>query len=78
MNPRDLFGVGLRLLGIWFLSDAVYRGVYLFLKIQNLYNSTTISGTADKFLIGVNFLAAMILLKGANQIVRLCYGPDKN
>ena len=76
MQSRDLFGVALRVLGIWFLSDAGYRGVYLILKLQGNY-SNDIATTTDKLLIGFYFLMALILLAGANGIVRLCYGPDK-
>jgi hypothetical protein len=76
MQPRDLFGVALRMLGIWFLSDAGYRGVYLILKIQAKLSSE-VPATADKLLIGFYVLMALILLAGANGIVRLCYGPDK-
>ncbi len=76
MSPRDLFGVALRVLGIWFLSEAAYHGVYLILKMQERY-SNNIPATADKLLISLYVLMALILLAGANGIVRLCYGPGK-
>ena len=77
MQPRDLFGVALRVLGIWFLSDAAYRCVYLILKVQESFTNQ-VPATADKLLIGLYFLMALILLAGASGIVRLCYGPDRN
>ena len=75
MRPRDLFGVGLRVLGIWFLSDAGYRSVFLLMKLQARY-SNDVPATADKLLIGFYLLLALVLLAGANSIIKLCYGPD--
>jgi hypothetical protein len=77
MQPRDLFGVALRVLGIWFLSEAGYRGVYLLLKLLDRF-SNNVPTTADKLLVGFYLLLALVLLTGANGIVRLCYGPDSN
>jgi len=68
--------VSLRVLGVWFLSDAGYRGDYLLLKLQDRY-SNEIPATADKLLVGFYLLVALVLLAGADGIVRLCYGPDR-
>jgi len=77
MRPRDLFGVALRVLGVYFVSDAGYRGVYLLLKLQVRYGND-VPVTADKFLVAFYLLAALMLLAGADGIVRLCYGPDSS
>jgi hypothetical protein len=38
--------------------------------------SNEVPATADKLLIGLYFLMALVLLAGANGIVRLCYRPE--
>ena len=76
MRPRDLFGVALRVLGVYFLSDAGYRGVYLLLKLQ-VRNGNDVPVTADKFC-RLLLWRAFVLLAGADGIVRLCYGPDSS
>ena len=78
MRPRDLFGVGLRLLGVWFVYDACYAGLYLSMKQANLPLNSQVSVTQDKLLIGFYLALAFVLLILTDKIVTLCYGPEKN
>jgi hypothetical protein len=75
MRARDLFGVGLRLMGVWFFYNASYAGLYLFMKEQNLPLNSQVSMTQDKLLVGFYLALAFVLLILADRIVALCYGP---
>ena len=77
MRPRDLFGVALRVLGVWFLYDAFIAGLYLGMKEANLPLNSQVSMTQDKLLVGFYLALAFVLLVLANRIVTLCYGPDR-
>ena len=78
MRPRDLFGVGLRLLGVWFVYDACYAGLYLGMKQANLPLNSQVSVTQDKLLVGFYLALAFVLLILTDKIIALFYGPDKN
>ena len=78
MRPRDLFGVALRVLGVWFLYDACYAGLYLAMKESDMQLSSQVSVTQDKLLVGFYLALAFVLLVLANRIVALCYGPDRS
>ncbi|HMH66224.1 MAG TPA: hypothetical protein VK515_11580 [Rhizomicrobium sp.] len=77
MNPRDLFAVALRVLGVWFVYDAAYAGLYLVMKEASLQLNSQVSVTQDKLLVGFYLAAALILLVLTDRIVALCYGPEK-
>jgi hypothetical protein len=77
MQPRDIFGVALRVLGVWFLYDACYAGLYLAMKQADLPLNSQVSMTQDKLLVGFYLALAFVLLILANRIVALCYGPEK-
>lgn len=77
MRARDLFGVGLRLMGVWFLYNASYAGFYLGMKQANLPLNSQVSMTQDKLLVAFYLTLGFILLVLANKIVALCYGPDR-
>ena len=77
MQPRDIFGVALRVLGVWFLYDACYAGLYLAMKQADLPLNSQVSMTQDKLLVGFYLALAFVLLVLANRIVALCYGPEK-
>jgi hypothetical protein len=78
MRPRDLFGVALRVLGVWFLYDACYAGLYLVMKEADMQLNSQVSVTQDKLLVGFYLALAFVLLVLANRIVALCYGPDRS
>jgi hypothetical protein len=78
MGPRDLFGVGLRLLGVWFAYMAAYAGLFLAMKESAMPINSQVSVTQDKLLVGFYLALAFILLVLTEHIVRLCYGPAKS
>ena len=78
MKPRDLFGVALRLLGVWFLYDAAYAGLYLGMKEAALQVNSQVSMPQDKLLVAFYLALAFILLIQTDKIVALCYGPNRS
>lgn len=78
MRAKDLFGVGLRLMGVWFLYDACYAGLYLGMKEASLPLNSQVSMTQDKLLVAFYLALAFVLLVLADRIVAVCYGPDRN
>jgi hypothetical protein len=74
MLPRDLFGVALRVLGVWFVYNGAYAGLYLAMKQAMLPINSQVSATQDKLLIGFYLALAFILLVLTEHIVNLCYG----
>lgn len=78
MRARDLFGVGLRLMGVWFLYNACYAGLYLGMKQVDLPLNSQVSMTQDKLLVAFYLALGFVLLVLANRIVALCYGPEKS
>jgi hypothetical protein len=77
MHPRDIFGVALRVLGVWFVYDACYAGLYLVMKQVDLPLNSQVSMTQDKLLVGFYLALAFVLLILTNRIVALCYGPER-
>lgn len=77
MRPRDLFGVALRVLGVWFAYMAAYAALYVAMKESGMAINSQISATQDKLLVGFYLALAFILLVLPNHIVALCYGPEK-
>ena len=77
MQARDLFGVGLRLMGVWFLYNGCYAGLYLGMKEADMALNSQVSMTQDKLLVGFYLVLAFVLLILANRIVALCYGPEQ-
>jgi hypothetical protein len=75
MHARDWFGVGVRLIGVWQLTQAAYWGFYAVLKYNGHVGNPNIPPNED---VGIAiFYAALglvvIILAGA--IVRGVYGP---
>ena len=77
MKPRDLFGVALRVLGVWFVYMAAYAALYVAMKESAMAINSQVSATQDKLLVGFYLALAFILLVLPNHIVALCYGPEK-
>lgn len=74
MQSRDLFGVALRVMGVWFLYQAAYGAVFLAMQLSQIVNSYGAQGTEGKILIAFHLLVALILLAFAEKIVGLVYG----
>ena len=62
MTARDLFGVALRVLGVWFVCNAATAGLYLVMKEAALPLNSQVSMTQDKLLVGFYLVLACILL----------------
>jgi hypothetical protein len=77
MRPRDLFGVALRVPGVWFVTMAAYAALFLTMKESAMAINSQVSATQDKLLVGFYLALAFILLVLPNHIVALCYGPEK-
>jgi hypothetical protein len=77
MQGRELFGVALRLLGVWFLVQAGVYTVFLFLRTSDVLTGLRSQATQDKLFIGYYILVAIILIGLADHIVRLVYGSAK-
>jgi len=77
MRPRDLFGVAVRAIGIWWVTQGCYWAYWAFWKdrggaTSNPYVSAGVDvGSSIGFL-----LLGAILLVFADHIVRLVYGPQ--
>ena len=79
MRPRQLFGVLVRLVGVWCLSSAIIEAIQVIAKLDNLpmgsnytWQFTLITGAG-------NLLAALILVGGADTVVKIAYpAPDED
>jgi hypothetical protein len=79
MEARDLFGVALRVLGVWFLFLAGYDAALLTAKLQGLMPTSTTPIGEYKFIIAYYLLAAFVVLVLADHIVNMAYGlRDEN
>jgi hypothetical protein len=73
MPPRDLFGVAVRVVALWFLADAFYWGFIAF------WNHTTVSETnlvmAKEVREGLErLICGAVLMIFADHIVKVVYG----
>jgi hypothetical protein len=76
MQGRELFGVALRVFGVWFLIQAGVDTVFLLLRTNDVLNGLRSQVTQDKLFIGYYILLAIILIGLADPVVRLVYGPS--
>ena len=72
MNPRDLFQVLLRVLGVWFLFYGVKNLVY---GIYYAYRMGLAAERAGEYLFPAwpEILIGLYLVSGAKWLVRFCY-----
>jgi hypothetical protein len=84
MRPRELFGVGVRLLAVWFLTQAIYWGYWEAVKgLDDGLGNPAISAREDGAYMIVYGLLGIALMTGARALVWLAYGdapksPDSN
>ena len=78
MRPRELFGVVLRVLGIWFLTRGAYYTFFTVLKSAGVPTSSEVPVTEDKLIAAFYFVIGLIILILGDHIVRLIYGPLSN
>ena len=74
MNVRDAFGLAVRIGGAWQILRGLDDIYYLVAKIFNLPTGSTLSIQVDFDACLFNCLLGLLILFGANWIVRLAYG----
>jgi hypothetical protein len=77
MQARDLFGVALRVLGVWFLCQAGSYAVVTALKLAGGLTTSSVLMAEDKIFCGFYLLLAFVLLAGTEKIVNLFYGAGR-
>ena len=78
MQARDLFGVALRVLGVWFLIQAATDAVFLSLRLAGVIDNIGNRVTQDKLFIAFYVLVALLLIVFADHLVGLSYGRAAN
>jgi hypothetical protein len=75
MRPRELFGVGVRLLAVWFWTQAAYWGYWAAMKATNTdMGNPPISQREDMGYMVLYLLLGFALMRGANGLVWVAYG----
>ena len=75
MRLRDLFGAAVRLLGLWFWTQAAYWGYFALLKVHSASLGNPNIPQAEDIAYAVLYtLLGSFLFAGANGIVWLAYG----
>src|ERR1044072_5312944 len=83
MTARELFGVALRVLGIWFLYNAADEALWAFFRRTGIVRDASFplpveDKLAEHAILGVFYLVlALVLLAGADYIVLALYGPTR-
>ncbi|HEX3665012.1 MAG TPA: hypothetical protein VHU23_07255 [Rhizomicrobium sp.] len=77
MRPRELFGVGVRLLAVWFWTLAAYNGFWCMLKSlgNGAANSQLTIRQEISFMI-FYVLVGVFLMSGARGLIWLAYSDD--
>jgi hypothetical protein len=74
MRPRDLFGVGVRILAVWFWTMAAYYGFWAFIKSVGTAPIGNISIREDISWMIYYVLVGVFLMSGARGLTWLGYG----
>jgi hypothetical protein len=74
MRPRELFGVGVRLLAVWFWTIAVYYGFLALLKSVGTAPTNSYPVPEDISMMVFNVLVGAFLMRGAPALIWLAYG----
>ena len=75
MQGRELFGVALRVLGIWFLYSAGNALLNLLLRTGTVISSTANQMTVDRLYVAYYLLLAIFLIRFADPITKAIYRP---
>lgn len=76
MRARDLFGVGVRLMGVWFFTDALYWAFFAAVKSGGGPGNPRLSVAQDTAEAVIYVLTGAFLLLMADWLVRALYGPQ--
>jgi len=76
MRPREWFGLGVRMLGLWFWTQAAYYAWFAFLKSPSIHIATTtnIPQQEDVAFATYYVLVGTFLFVGTRVFVWLGYG----
>jgi len=75
MRPRELFGVGIRVLAIWFWCEAFYWGYFAVAKsIDVTLGNPKIPTREEVSSMLLNAILGTVLMVGARALVWLAYG----
>ena len=78
MKPREVFGIGVRLLGVWFWSQAVYWAFWAYMKYAETgLGNPTITAREDLAYACLYLLLGTALFIGAGWLVWLAYGETR-
>jgi hypothetical protein len=81
VTARDLFGVALRIFGLWLLYSAGYDLIWLTFRLSGILQTSPVAPALEdkvaeyKIFVAFYLMLAMILLVFADHITRLFYGP---
>ena len=76
-SPRELFGLGTRLLGLWmFVSGIVYVGGYLDYKLGYARDNPGYSSAGNLIYATLYFMMAALFLLWTKTVVNWTYGDE--
>jgi hypothetical protein len=75
MRPRDLFGVGIRILAVWYWGQTSYYGAYAISKTAGyVVGNPEISAREDAIFMIAYAIMGTVLWVAARTLVWLAYG----
>ena len=75
MRPREMFGVGVRILAVWFWTQAAYWGYWAAVKSAGTgMGNPNVTLREDVGYMIFNTLMGIALMTGAHALVWLAYG----
>ena len=75
MRPREIFGVGVRLLAVWFWTEAAFWGYWAAVKsLGTDLGNPAISAREDIGYVILYGILGIALMSGARLIVWIAYG----
>jgi hypothetical protein len=75
MRARDLFGVAVRVIGVWQITEAAYWVFYAILKLKGGVGNPSITVEQDAGFAVFYLVLGLLLIVLADSIVRAVYGP---
>jgi cobalamin synthase len=78
MKPRDLFGIGVRLLGVWFWSQAIYFAFWAYMKYAETgLGNPALLARQDLAYACLYLLLGTAVFIGAGWLAWLAYGDTR-
>ena len=79
MKPRQLFGVLVRLVGVWCLSSTIVEAIEVIAKLDGVPTGSNYTWQFTLVTGAGNLLAAFFLVLAADKIVKIAYlEPDED